>query len=73
MDGLKSPSIFYYQTTLKTVLAEIGPYRSTLIGHMTLVQNFSDVISLKRLINEIFAAINKRGYEFDYNGTGFGS
>ena len=65
----------YYQTVLESVVADLGPYKPTRIGHMTLARKFqrrfpftnSHSIEIDRILNEI----KKRGYELDYNGAGF--
>lgn len=64
----------YYKTVLKSVLADLGPYKPKRIGHITLVHKFQKKFPGTRSfvpeITELLQAIKAQGYELDYNGAG---
>ncbi|PLR98156.1 histidinol-phosphatase HisJ [Bacillus sp. T33-2] len=64
----------YYQTVLKSILADMGPYKPRRIGHMTLACKFQLKYPSSRCfqneITAILSAISQKGYELDYNGAG---
>lgn len=64
----------YYETVLKSVLADLGPYKPKRIGHITLVHKFQKKFPVSRKfepeIIELLDAIKAQGYELDYNGAG---
>ncbi|MCM3670069.1 histidinol-phosphatase HisJ [Mesobacillus maritimus] len=64
----------YYQTLLKSILAELGSYKPKRIGHMTLVHKFQRKYpvqsSFDSEIDLILNAVKDHGYELDYNGAG---
>lgn len=64
----------YYETVKKSVKSDLGSYKPTRIGHITLCQKFKkkypatelhsqDIISILQLIND-------HNYSLDYNGAG---
>ena len=64
----------YYETMVKSVLADLGRYKPKRIGHMTLVHKFQRKFPVTRNftpeIANLLKMINKNGYELDYNGAG---
>lgn len=64
----------YYQTVLKSILADLGPYKPKRIGHMTLANKFRLKYPIAQEctdeIIEILENVSKHGYELDYNGAG---
>lgn len=64
----------YYETLMKSIKTDLGPYKPKRIGHMTLVHKFKKkfpaVGTFEKEINELLHAIKENGYELDYNGAG---
>ncbi|MGM0903356.1 MAG: histidinol-phosphatase HisJ [Bacillota bacterium] len=64
----------YYRTVLKSVEADLGPYKPTRIGHITLVHKFQLKYPINRTfdyeIDQLLTAIKEQHYELDYNGAG---
>lgn len=64
----------YYQTVMKSILADLGPYKPKRIGHMTLANKFRLKYPLSKECSiEILGILDKvadLGYELDYNGAG---
>lgn len=64
----------YYQTVLKAVLIDLGPYKPIRMGHITLVQKFQKKFPTSKSfapeIIELLHAIKDQQYELDYNGAG---
>lgn len=64
----------YYETLLKSIYADLGPFKPKRIGHITLIHKFQKKFPKshddKANILEILQAIKKQGYEIDYNGAG---
>ena len=64
----------YYQTVLKSILADLGPYKPKRIGHITLANKFRLKFPVHNVftdeIFEILENVSKHGYELDYNGAG---
>ncbi|CAM3966581.1 histidinol-phosphatase HisJ [Mesobacillus thioparans] len=64
----------YYQTVMKSILADLGPYKPKRIGHMTLANKFRLKYPLSNEctgeIIEILDKVSELGYELDYNGAG---
>lgn len=64
----------YYQTVLKSIHADLGPYKPKRIGHMTLANKFRLKYPVAQVftdeIIEILETVSKHGYELDYNGAG---
>ncbi|MGG0719802.1 histidinol-phosphatase HisJ [Robertmurraya massiliosenegalensis] len=64
----------YYRTLLRSIQAELGPYKPKRIGHITLVKKFQKkfppVDDNKIELMNILKIIRDRGYELDYNGAG---
>ena len=64
----------YYRTLLKSIKADLGPYKPKRVGHITLANKFQ----LKYPVNNTFATeiteiienVKLQGYELDYNGAG---
>jgi histidinol-phosphatase (PHP family) len=65
---------YYYQTVLKSIHADLGPYKPKRIGHMTLANKFRLKYPIAKEcteeIIEILDTVAKQGYELDYNGAG---
>lgn len=65
---------FYYQTVLKSILADLGPYKPKRIGHITLANKFRLkyplALDCAGEIIEILENVLKHDYELDYNGAG---
>lgn len=64
----------YYQTVLKSIQADLGPYKPKRIGHMTLANKFRLKYpiaqeSMEEII-DILENVSKYDYELDYNGAG---
>lgn len=66
--------LHYYQTVLKSILADLGPYKPTRIGHITLANKFRLKFPIHQEFTneviEILEYVSKHGYELDYNGAG---
>lgn len=64
----------YYQTVLKSILADLGPYKPKRIGHVTLANKYQLKYQLRNdctdEIIEILEKVSELGYELDYNGAG---
>ncbi|UYZ21077.1 histidinol-phosphatase HisJ [Mesobacillus jeotgali] len=64
----------YYQTVLKSIHADLGPYKPKRIGHITLANKFRLKYPIAQEctdeIIEILETVSKFGYELDYNGAG---
>jgi histidinol-phosphatase (PHP family) len=64
----------YYETVLKSIQADLGPYKPKRIGHMTLVQKFQKKYPCNKDFStqqkEILLEIKRRNYELDYNAAG---
>lgn len=64
----------YYQTVLMSLKANLGPYKPTRVGHMTLANKFRLKYPIAQEcteeILEILETVSKNGYELDYNGAG---
>jgi histidinol-phosphatase (PHP family) len=64
----------YFETVLKSVLANLGGYKPKRIGHMTLVHKFQKKFPIDRSfageITHLLQIIKEQGYALDYNGAG---
>jgi len=66
----------YYSTLLRSITANLGPYKPRRIGHITLIHKFQkqfpnpDPRGIKQRIAHILDEMKKQGYELDYNGAG---
>ncbi|WP_170030001.1 histidinol-phosphatase HisJ [Mesobacillus jeotgali] len=64
----------YYQTVLKSILADLGPFKPKRIGHITLANKFRLKFPIQNEfteeIIEILENVSMQGYELDYNGAG---
>ncbi|KKB37571.1 histidinol-phosphatase HisJ [Bacillus thermotolerans] len=64
----------YFQTVKQSIEANLGPYKPTRIGHMTLVHKFQKQFPCKkdfsREIDELLHSVKSSGYELDFNGAG---
>ncbi|TFE00907.1 histidinol-phosphatase HisJ [Jeotgalibacillus salarius] len=64
----------YYQTVLKSVQADLGPYKPKRIGHMTLAKKFQRLYppleSHEDEIKQLLNAVKLHQLELDYNGAG---
>ena len=64
----------YYQTVLKSLKTNLGPYKPIRIGHITLANKFRlkypIVQEFTEEILEILKTVAENGYELDYNGAG---
>jgi histidinol-phosphatase (PHP family) len=64
----------YYNTLLRAVTADLGPYKPKRIGHITLVHKFQKKFpcpkSMADSIINILDEIKKQDLELDYNGAG---
>lgn len=64
----------YYRTLLKSIVADLGPFKPKRVGHITLVHKFRlkfpVLKSFNHEIDVILKEIKRQGYELDYNGAG---
>ncbi|MBE3569238.1 MAG: histidinol-phosphatase HisJ [Bacillales bacterium] len=64
----------YYKTILKSITADLGPYRPTRIGHITLVRKFQKKFpcrkSFDHMMESILSAVKQNGFSLDYNCAG---
>jgi histidinol-phosphatase (PHP family) len=64
----------YYDTVIKSIRADLGPYKPKRIGHMTLVKKFQQLYPASHAFSEktslILKEIASRNLELDYNGAG---
>ncbi|RDI44290.1 histidinol-phosphatase HisJ [Falsibacillus pallidus] len=72
--GLPALYDHYFQTVLKSIVADLGPFKPKRIGHITLVKKFQKKFPLEdydyRIIQKILHEMKAGGYEMDYNGAG---
>lgn len=68
----------YYNIVLQSIQADLGPYKPTRIGHISLCQKFQNFFkedisfsdqSIEK-IKEILDFVQEKGYELDYNTAG---
>lgn len=64
----------YFHAVKQSILADLGEYKPTRIGHMTLVRKFQKQFPYektnKTAIMELLDLIKVKAYELDYNGAG---
>ncbi|WP_273851074.1 histidinol-phosphatase HisJ [Guptibacillus spartinae] len=64
----------YYETVLKSVHSNLGAFKPTRMGHITLVNKFQKKYPFHNKFNteiiSILDAIKERDYALDYNGAG---
>ncbi|MGP7818430.1 histidinol-phosphatase HisJ [Niallia sp. 01092] len=64
----------YYKTVEKSIKADLGPFKPSRIGHITLVHKFQKKYPInKDYLHTIIALLNelkKQNLELDYNGAG---
>lgn len=64
----------YYNTLLKSIESDLGPFKPKRIGHITLVHKFQlkypPLHRFEDKILEVLHSIKGKGYELDYNGAG---
>ncbi|MEK4130887.1 histidinol-phosphatase HisJ [Solibacillus sp. FSL W8-0474] len=64
----------YYETVKKSILADLGPYKPTRIGHPTLIHKFqlahSEQIDDSLRIKEVLTLMKQYHYELDFNSAG---
>lgn len=64
----------YYDTLLRSITADLGPYKPKRIGHLTLVHKFQKKFPCSKpfdkKISEILDLIAEQGLSLDYNGAG---
>lgn len=64
----------YFQTVIKSILADLGAFKPKRIGHITLAHKFQrrfpPTRSFEKEIDEIIALIHQQQYEIDYNSAG---
>lgn len=64
----------YYETLLKSIKTDLGPFKPKRIGHPTLVRKFNLDFPLEynniTLMEEIVKELKARDYEIDYNTAG---
>ncbi|WP_368503541.1 histidinol-phosphatase HisJ [Alkalihalophilus sp. As8PL] len=64
----------YYETLKKSVQANLGTFKPTRIGHITLCEKFQKKYpatkSYRQDIQTILSLIHQKGYQLDYNGAG---
>ncbi|OES44135.1 histidinol-phosphatase HisJ [Domibacillus iocasae] len=65
----------YYDTVLQSIQADLGAFKPSRIGHITLVRKFQHMFhctkSFDLHIERILQAVKRAGYSLDYNGAGF--
>lgn len=64
----------YYKTLTRSVLRDLGEYKPSRIGHMTLVKKFQELYpapaNWEELAHSFLKLVKDRGYTLDYNGAG---
>ena len=64
----------YYETVQLSVIADLGIYKPTRIGHITLVHKFQNRFPFsgdeKTVLTQLLMSIKEKGYSLDYNGAG---
>ncbi|SEI06370.1 histidinol-phosphate phosphatase [Halobacillus karajensis] len=74
LGGISQLYTAYYKTLVQSVKAELGKYKPTRIGHMTLVKKFQHLYPAPEGWETDAAALLKivknYGYALDYNGAG---
>lgn len=64
----------YYRTLLKSIEADLGPFKPKRIGHITLVKKFQKRFPNQKEYREeilkILHRVKEQEYELDYNGAG---
>ncbi|WP_046176698.1 histidinol-phosphatase HisJ [Domibacillus indicus] len=65
----------YYDTVLQSIEADLGPFKPSRIGHITLVRKFQHMFPctepFEEHIDRMLRAVKQAGYSLDYNGAGF--
>lgn len=65
----------YFSTLKKSIVTDLGKYKPSRIGHITLVEKFKRKFpneqDLSSYVLPILDTIADKGYELDYNGAGF--
>ena len=64
----------YYETLIKAVKSDLGPYKPKRIGHLNLVRKYNKKYpydySKNQKLKELVELISEKGYELDYNVAG---
>lgn len=64
----------YFMTLLKSIKADLGPYKPKRLGHPSLIRTFNRKYPIdyndKGLFKRIVSAMAERGYEVDFNVSG---
>ncbi|MGB8001101.1 MAG: histidinol-phosphatase HisJ [Anaerobacillus sp.] len=64
----------YYETVLKSITSNLGKYKPTRIGHITLTNKFQKRYPFKgkfeNQISKLLDSVKMKGYSLDYNGAG---
>jgi len=73
--GLSKVYEAYFSTLKKSIVTDLGKYKPSRIGHITLVEKFKHKFpneqDLSSYVLPILDTIADKGYELDYNGAGF--
>lgn len=72
--SLKKIYDLYFETVLKSIKSDLGPYKPKRIGHCTLIRIFNKKYPMtyenNSLIEVIVAALEEKKYEVDFNMAG---
>ena len=72
--GIKHMYKLYYETVMKSIQANLGPFKPTRIGHPTLIHKFQlahdEKIQDDEWIKQTLRAIQQAGYTIDFNSAG---
>ncbi|GGD17129.1 histidinol-phosphatase HisJ [Pontibacillus salipaludis] len=72
--GVNGVHRLYYQTLLRSIEADLGRYKPTRIGHMTLSHKFQNLFPTEQFFTEetdaVLASIKERNYSLDMNSAG---
>lgn len=64
----------YYATLLKSIKADLGPFKPSRIGHITLIQKFQKKFPVQKNfeqeIKNVLMEMGSRKLQLDYNGAG---
>ncbi|MEA1855061.1 histidinol-phosphatase HisJ [Cytobacillus sp. FSL W7-1323] len=64
----------YFRTVQKSILSDLGQYKPTRIGHITLVKKFQKKFPVEqefeKELSDILNAVKDKHYELDYNAAG---
>lgn len=79
LGGFQKAQELYFQTLIQSAEADLGPYKPTRLGHITLCQKFEKEFAEDTsfsyetllLIQRLYILVKQKAYELDLNTAGF--